>query len=98
MVVMTNSWCIVTIDGQELKAKIKHRGRGKFEIVESQGNAYAGKTVDASDVIYCVDADLLKSIALSLTRKAGAIIESYLTGKIDKDAMNAELRKLTDGI
>ena len=95
---MSESWCVVAVDGQEFKAKIKHKGRGKFQIVESQGNLHNGKVVDASDVIYCVDPAMVKAIAVSITRKAGVIIESYLGGQIDKDRMNAELSQLIDGI
>jgi len=47
-------WAIVSIDGLEIDAKIIHRGRGEFEILEDNysGN-YIGELVDASDVIRC---------------------------------------------
>jgi hypothetical protein len=47
-------WCILFIDGIKIEAKIKHKGRGKFKIVEDKFNAkYVNKIVDASDVIRC---------------------------------------------
>ena len=47
-------WAIVSIDGFEIDAKIIHRGRGKFEILEDNyGGKYIGERVDASDVIRC---------------------------------------------
>lgn len=47
-------WAIVSIDGFEIDAKIIHRGRGEFEILEDNYRGkYIGKLVDASDVIRC---------------------------------------------
>ena len=47
-------WSVLFIDGLEIEAKIIHKGRGKFKIVEDNYNAkYVGKIVDASDVIRC---------------------------------------------
>ena len=47
-------WAILSIDGLDIDAKIIHKGRGKFEILEDnhQGK-YIGKIVDASDVVRC---------------------------------------------
>jgi hypothetical protein len=47
-------WAIVSIDEFEIDAKIIHRGRGEFEILEDNYRGkYIGKLVDASDVIRC---------------------------------------------
>ena len=47
-------WAIVSIDGFEIDAKIIHRGRGEFEILEDNYRGkYIGEIVDASDVIRC---------------------------------------------
>lgn len=56
-------WAIVSIDGFEIAAKIIHRGRGEFEILEDNYRGkYIGELVDASDVIRCKveDDDALK--------------------------------------
>ena len=47
-------WCFVVINGTELEAKIIHKGRGKFKILNDEyGGKYDDKIVDASDVIRC---------------------------------------------
>jgi hypothetical protein len=47
-------WCFVLIDGTEFNAKIVHKGRGKFKILDDEyGGKHNNKTVDASDVIRC---------------------------------------------
>ena len=47
-------WAIVTIDRLEIDAKIMHKGRGKFEILEDNCKGrYISKIVDASDVLRC---------------------------------------------
>ena len=48
-----SSWCMVNVDGQEVRAKIAHKGRGKFRIEDDFGGHYKGKVVDASDIISC---------------------------------------------
>lgn len=48
-------WCMVDIDGQEIRARIAHEGRGKFRIEDDSGGHYRGKVVDASDIISCND-------------------------------------------
>jgi len=51
---MNGSWCLVSIEGQEIRASIRHRGRGKFEIIEdADSGKYIGKIIDASDVLRC---------------------------------------------
>jgi len=46
--------CILFVDGINIDAKIIHKGRGKYRIVEDKYNGkYANKIVDASDVIRC---------------------------------------------
>ncbi|HZA06463.1 MAG TPA: hypothetical protein VE619_02060 [Nitrososphaeraceae archaeon] len=47
-------WCFVLIDGTEFNAKIVHKGRGKFKILNDEyGGKHSNKIVDASDVIRC---------------------------------------------
>jgi hypothetical protein len=47
-------WCALLINGVEIEAKIIHKGRGKFKIVEDKYRAiYVNQIVDASDVIHC---------------------------------------------
>lgn len=47
-------WSIVFIEGVEIEAKIIHKGRGKFKIIEDKYKAkYVNKIVDASDVVHC---------------------------------------------
>jgi hypothetical protein len=47
-------WCFVLIDGTGFEAKIVHKGRGKFKILNDEyGGKYDNKIVDASDVIRC---------------------------------------------
>lgn len=56
-------WCILFIDEVKIEARIIHKGRGKFKIVEDKSNTkYVNKTVDASDVISCIvkPSDVLK--------------------------------------
>jgi hypothetical protein len=47
-------WCFLCIDYVTLEAKIIHKGRGKFKILNDEyGGKYNNKIVDASDVIRC---------------------------------------------
>jgi hypothetical protein len=47
-------WCFLLIDGTKFDAKIVHKGRGKFKILNDEyGGKYSNKLVDASDVIRC---------------------------------------------
>jgi hypothetical protein len=47
-------WCYIIIDGARFEAKIIHKGRGKFKILNDEyGGKYSDKIVDASDVIRC---------------------------------------------
>jgi hypothetical protein len=42
------------IGGTEFEAKIIHKGRGKFKILNDEyGGKYTNKMVDASDVVRC---------------------------------------------
>ena len=46
------TWCVVSVDGAILRAKVVHKNRGKFRIVEDvQHGKYVDKTVDASDIL-----------------------------------------------
>ncbi len=89
---MKDSWCHVSVDGKATKAKILHKGRGRFEIVETQDGKHVGRTIDASEVYNCrecdkadrlflviaVDTDKLKSISGILSSPAQAIDPYYL--------------------
>jgi hypothetical protein len=45
-------WCIVSLDRTIIRAKIIHKSRGKYKIVEDTKNGiYVDKIVDASDII-----------------------------------------------
>jgi hypothetical protein len=45
-------WCIVSLDGAIIRAKIIHTSRGKYKITEDTKNGlYVDKIVDASDII-----------------------------------------------
>jgi len=47
-------WCTLSIDKIRVKAKIKHIGTGKFEVLDDEsGRKYTGNIVDASDVYHC---------------------------------------------
>lgn len=47
-------WCTLSIQRVRVKAKIKHIGGRKFEILDDEnGGTYAGNVVDASDVYHC---------------------------------------------
>jgi hypothetical protein len=47
-----DSWCIISLDGINVVAKVRHTGREKFKIVEAaDGRLPAGSTVDASDIL-----------------------------------------------
>jgi hypothetical protein len=50
-------WCVLYIDeGEKIEAKIIHKRRGKFKILEDRyGGKYINKIVDASDVIRCTE-------------------------------------------
>lgn len=48
------SWCTLSIHKVRIKAKIKHIGGGKLEILDDEnGGKYTGNIVDASDVYHC---------------------------------------------
>ena len=50
-------WCFLFVDeGVKIEAKIVHKGRGKFKILEDKCiGKYINKIVDASDVIRCTE-------------------------------------------
>jgi PPOX class probable F420-dependent enzyme len=48
-------WSILLLDKLKIEAKIIHKGRGKFRILEDKYKGkYVNKIVDASDVIRCI--------------------------------------------
>jgi hypothetical protein len=44
---------MVDVDGDKIRARIAHKGRGKFRIEDDVGGHYKGKVIDASDIISC---------------------------------------------
>jgi hypothetical protein len=47
-------WCFVSVDGTRFDAKIVHKGRGKFKILNDEyGGKHTNEIIDASDVIRC---------------------------------------------
>jgi len=44
---------MVDVNGQEIRARIVHKGRGKFRIEDDIGGHNKGKVIDASDIISC---------------------------------------------
>lgn len=45
-------WCIVSLDGAIIRARIIHKSRGKYKIVEdTKSGIHVDKIVDASDII-----------------------------------------------
>ena len=47
-------WCLVSINELTINAKIVHKGRGKFKILNDEyGGRYIDKIVDASDIVHC---------------------------------------------
>jgi len=47
------TWCVVSVENSQIKAKIAHVGRGRFRIVEVQGGYHKDREIDASDVFHC---------------------------------------------
>jgi hypothetical protein len=51
---VSSAWCNLSINETEVKAKVKHIGRGKFKILtDENGGEYTNVIVDASDVFHC---------------------------------------------
>ena len=47
-------WCLVSINELTINAKIVHKRRGKFKILNDEyGGRYINKIVDASDIVHC---------------------------------------------
>jgi hypothetical protein len=45
-------WCIVSINGIDVRMKIVHKSRGKYQIIEDNMNGkYLTTIIDAEDVI-----------------------------------------------
>jgi len=50
----STTWCTLSINETEVKAKIKHMGGGKFKLLaDEHGDEYANMVIDASDVFHC---------------------------------------------
>lgn len=51
---MEGHWCLATMEGREVKVKIRHVGRGRFKILEDEdGGKQVGKILDASELVHC---------------------------------------------
>jgi len=45
-------WAIISIDGSVTRAKIVHKSRGRYIIIEdSKGGKYVNRVIDAGDII-----------------------------------------------
>jgi len=50
----SSCWCFLFIDETRLEAKVVHKGRGKFKILNDEyGGKYVNKIIDASDIVHC---------------------------------------------
>ena len=47
-------WCLVEIDGAQVKANIVHIWRGRYRVIEDEHGKYADVKIDAADVIRCL--------------------------------------------
>src|SRR6266566_8281880 len=70
-------WSILFIDKLKIEAKIIHKGRGKFKILEDKYKGkYVNRIVDASDVIRCiVNFDDDKTYNICEQRQTGTIFQ-----------------------
>jgi hypothetical protein len=51
---VSSARCNLSINETEVKAKVKHIGRGKFKILtDENGGEYTNVILDASDVFHC---------------------------------------------
>ena len=51
---VSSARCNLSINETEVKAKVKHIGRGKFKIlIDENGGEYTNVILDASDVFHC---------------------------------------------
>ncbi len=49
---MKGDWCTASIDGDNVRVKIVHKGRGKYLIVEDKMDGkYLTTIIDAEDVV-----------------------------------------------
>ncbi len=45
-------WCIISLDGRIVRAKLIHKSRGRFRIVDdNKDGKYIGRIVDAGDIM-----------------------------------------------
>lgn len=79
-----------------MRARVKHRGRGKFEVLETEGGADTGKVVDAADIVFCIDPSVAKARISVMIRQTREILESWLNGSIDKAQAKNKLAALLD--
>jgi hypothetical protein len=48
------TWCVVELSNQVLRAEVQHIGRGKFKILnDNQEGIHIGQVIDASDILNC---------------------------------------------
>jgi hypothetical protein len=46
-------WCTAILDGKQVKVRVRHLGRGKFQVIEDEAGISSQRVIDASDIIYC---------------------------------------------
>jgi hypothetical protein len=51
----SSTWCLTSINENEIKVEIIHVGRGRFRILDDQNdnNKYVNNIIDASDIYHC---------------------------------------------
>lgn len=47
------TWCLVSVENTQVRARITHIGRGTFRILEDDSGKYSDRKIDASDVLHC---------------------------------------------
>ncbi|MDQ3967671.1 MAG: hypothetical protein M3275_04650 [Thermoproteota archaeon] len=48
------TWCVVELSNQVLRAEVQHIGRGRFKILnDNQEGIHIGQVIDASDILNC---------------------------------------------
>ncbi|AFU57471.1 hypothetical protein Ngar_c05280 [Candidatus Nitrososphaera gargensis Ga9.2] len=48
-----SSWCTAILDGKQVRVRVRHLGRGKFQVIEDESGTNNQKIIDASDIIHC---------------------------------------------
>jgi hypothetical protein len=45
-------WCTAIVNGADMRIRVRHTGRGKFQVLESELDMGV-RIVDASDIVHC---------------------------------------------